>query len=256
MKKYDLVMPYTKLGVDSRANTCGEHFEIEYVIASVKKFCSPWAGRIFIVGSEPPEVIKDDVIHIPCDDPYKHCKDANIIHKLRYACENIPDLTDDFLMISDDQIVTRECTWGDFIPRIVRMYTDWSEDRWRRNRNTSFWRESLYQTLRLFPKESSAMWEPHIWSPMNKYLFVDMCKKYDYKHNISCISQSLYYNFIHQPIVRNFEHIYVGNKKISKVFELIDSLDMDNLPLHLSWADDAFEQSKFRKILGDITGLK
>lgn len=256
MKRYDFVMPYTKSGVDSVANTCGNYLEIEYVIASVKKFCQPWVGRIYIIGSEPPESIKDDVIHIPCDDPYKHCKDANIIHKLRYACENIPDLTDDFLMISDDQIVTRHCEWCDFVPRISRMYSDWTEEKWRKNKCTSFWRECLYLTLKKFPKESAAMWQPHIWSPMNKEKFIEMCKKFDYKHNIGCVSQTLYYNYIHQPIVRNFDHIYVGHKNIGKVYQIIYTLDINNLPTHLSWTDTAFGCERFREILGIVTDLK
>ncbi|CAJ0610685.1 unnamed protein product [Cylicocyclus nassatus] len=81
--RHDCVMVYGKSGVNSEEMTCGDHLEIEYVIASLKKYCSSWCGRIFIVGSEPPKEIKDDVIHIPCDDPYTHCKDANIIHKIR-----------------------------------------------------------------------------------------------------------------------------------------------------------------------------
>ena len=92
--KHDCVMVYGKVGIDSKEMTCGEHLEIEYVIRSLKRYCSSWLGRIFIVGSEPPEEIRDFVIHVPCDNPYTHCKDANIIHKVRYACETIQDLTD------------------------------------------------------------------------------------------------------------------------------------------------------------------
>ena len=172
-------MVYGRTGVDSKEMTCGEHLEIEYVIASLKKYCSSWCGRIFIVGSEPPKKIKNYVIHIPCDNPYTHCKDANIIHKLRYACENISDLTDDFLMISDDQIVTKESSWDDMTPRYVRKYSDWSELKWSNNRKIDFWHECLYKTLNKFPKDKSVFWEPHIWSPMNKYKFIEMCKKYD-----------------------------------------------------------------------------
>ena len=47
-KVHDCVMVYEMNGVDSKAMTCGEHIEIEYVIASLKKFCSSWCGRIFV----------------------------------------------------------------------------------------------------------------------------------------------------------------------------------------------------------------
>ena len=249
--KHDCVMVYGKSGIDSQEMTCGEHLEMEYAIASLKKYCSSWVGRIFIVGSEPPERVKYDVIHIPCDNPYTHCKDANIIHKLRYACENIPDLSDDFLMISDDQVVTKESSWEDMKPRVVRMYSDWSEDRWEKNRKIDLWHECLYRTLNLFPKDKVALWEPHIWSPINKYKFIEMCESYDYQNDISCITQSLYYNFIGETPTRLFDHLYLGMKAKKEV----KYLTISELPRHLAWTDAAFEEKRFRDILDTIVGF-
>ena len=251
--KHDCVMVYGKSGIDSQEMTCGDYLEMEYVIASLKKYCSSWVGRIFIVGSEPPERVKNDVIHVPCDNPYTHCKDANIIHKLRYACENIPDLSDDFLMISDDQIVTKESSWEDMKPRVTRMYSDWTKKQWDINRQIDFWHECLYQTLNLFPKNTSAFWEPHIWSPMNKYKFVDMCKKYNYQEDIYCISQSLYYNFINETPTRLFDHMYLG---MNKAKSEVNRLSINKIPRHLAWTDAAFEEKKFRDILDIIVGFK
>ena len=251
-KKYDCVMPYHKIGVDSKEMTCGKYFEIEYVISSLKKYCSSWVGRIFIVGSEPPERIKNDVIHIQCDNPYTHCKDANIIHKLRYACENIKDLTEDFLMISDDQIVTKESSWVDMKPRIVRKFDDWSNEKWEKNRKLTSWHECLYNTLKLFPSNKSCFWEPHIWSPMNKYKFIEMCKKYDYKHRTDCIAQTLYYNFIDEIPIREFDHLHISSIK-SK--EYINSISLNKVPRHISWTDVAFSDKKFRDVLDIIVGF-
>lgn len=251
--KHDCVMIYGKSGIDSQEMTCGDYLEMEYVIASLKKYCSSWVGRIFVVGSEPPERVKCDVIHIPCDNPYTHCKDANIIHKLRYACENISDLSDDFLMISDDQIVTRESSWEDMKARVTRMYIDWSEIKWEKNRKIDFWHECLYKTLNLFPKNTSAFWEPHIWSPINKYKFIEMCETYNYQEDICCISQSLYYNFIGEKPIRLFDHLYLGNKTTK---EKIYNLNISDLPRHLAWTDAAFKESKFRDMLGNIVGFK
>lgn len=253
-KLYDCVMPYGRVGVKSKIMTCGDHLEIEYVIASLKKYCSSWVGRIFIIGTEPPEAIKKDVIHIPCDNPYTHSKDANIIHKLRYACEHISDLSEEFLMISDDQIVTKESKWEDMVPRILRKYSDWPESKWQNNRKIDSWQEALYQTLNLFPKETSAFWEPHIWSPMNKYKFIEMCKTYDYQHQTGCICQSLYYNYIKQNIVRNFDHIHLLNN--TKYVNISKTLNRNNVKRHLSWTDKPFEQKEFRDLLDEIVGFK
>ena len=250
-KRYDCVMVYGKNGVDSQEMTCGNYLEMEYVIASLKKYCSSWVGRIFIVGSEPPERVKKDVIHVPCDNPYTHCKDANIIHKLRYACENIQDLSDDFLMISDDQIVTKESYWEDMKPRIVRMYSDWTEEKWEKNRKIDFWHECLYRTLNLFSKDKVSFWEPHIWSPINKYKFIEMCKKYNYQKDISCITQSLYYNFINETPIKGFDHLHLGNKNSKK----INCLNISRLPRHLSWTDVAFSEKQFRDILDIVVGF-
>lgn len=250
--KHDCVMVYGKSGIDSQEMTCGEHLEMEYAIASLKKYCSSWVGRIFIVGSEPPERVKNDVIHVPCDNPYTHCKDANIIHKLRYACENIQDLSDDFLMISDDQIVTKESSWEDMKPRIVRMYSDWNEGKWENNRKIDLWHECLYRTLNLFSKDKVALWEPHIWSPMNKYKFIEMCETYNYQKDISCITQTLYYNFIGETPTRLFDHLYLGMKRAKKE---VKHLGISKLPRHLAWTDAAFEEKRFRDILDEVVGF-
>ena len=259
-QRHDCVMVYGKSGLNSIEMTCGNYLEMEYVIASLKKYCSSWVGRIFIVGSEPPERVKNDVIHVPCDDPYTHCKDANIIHKLRYACENIQDLSDDFLMISDDQIVTKESSWEDMKPRIVRRFRDRTEDKWDmwvRSGLPDMWHTYLYNTLKLFPKDKSCFWEPHIWSPMNKYKFLEMCDKYDYEHKTDCIILSLYYNFIEQEVVNGFDHHYMGNSKEAVIKWINKNKNtIENIPRHIAWTDIAFEEKKFRDMLDVIVGFK
>jgi hypothetical protein len=157
-------------------------------------------------------------------------------------------------MISDDQIVTKESTWEDMKPRIVRKFTDLSEQRWISLGHQDFWHESLYQTLKLFPKDTAAFWEPHIWSPMNKVKFIEMCKKYDYKHNIACITQSLYYNYINQPIVNNFDHIHLLNS--SRGIREVETLNLKTVKRHLSWTDKPFEKKEFRDLLDMIVGFK
>ena len=89
---------------------------------------------------------------------------------------------------------------------------------------------------------------------MNKVKFIEMCKKYDYEHKISCITQSLYYNYINQPIVNNFDHIHLLNN--NKSVKLIDTLTLSNVERHLSWTDKPFEQKRFRDLLDVIVGFK
>lgn len=256
-QKHDCVFVYGKNGLNSNEMTCGDHLEIEYVIKSLNKYCSSWVGRIFVVGSEPPQEIKDLVIHVPCNNPYIHSKDANIIHKIRYACENISDLSEDFLMISDDQIVTKESSWEDMKPRIVRKFNKWNDSKWSKWANSGLpdmWQTQLYNTLKLFEKDKSCFWEPHIWSPINKKKFLDMCNIYDYEHKTDCIILSLYYNFIEQEVVNGFDHHYMGNSK-DMVIKWLNTNTVESVPRHLAWTDTAFKEKRFRDMLDVIVGF-
>ena len=247
--KHDVVIPWCHNGVASNIMTCGDRLELEYVVASMKKYCTSWLGRIFIIGSEPPESIKNDVIHIPCDDPYTHAKDANIIHKILYACENIPDLSDDFVKASDDQIVTKETSWEDLTPRIVRMYKDWTELKWINNRRLDQWHDNLYLTLHLFDLEKAYFAEPHIWCPMNKDKYKEMCNKYNWRKSRACIDNTLYYNFIDYPPVPQFDHLHLSRGCAKKI---VEDLKLEDIPRHLSWTDAAFIDTRFRRILNKI----
>lgn len=247
--KHDVVIPWCHKGVASNIMTCGDRLEIEYVVASLKKYCTSWLGRIFIIGSEPPENIKDKVIHIPCDDPYIHAKDANIIHKMLYACENISDLTDDFVFASDDQVTTKETFFEDLTPRIVRRYSDWTEQQWLRNKNMDKWHENLYLTLHLFDLKKAAFWEPHIWCTLNKQKYIEMCNKYNWRKSRACICNTLYYNYIEQKQVESFDHIHLSR---SQAQNILKTLEIKDIPTHLSWTDVAFSQKKFRDMLETI----
>lgn len=247
--KHDVVIPWCHRGIASQMMTCGDRLEIEYVIASLYKYCQSWLGRIFIVGSEPPESIKDKVVHVPCDDPYTHCKDANIIHKILYAIENVPDLTEDFVKASDDQIVTKETFWEDLTPRIVRMYTDWTEQQWMKNRRLDQWHDNLWLTLHLFDLNKAYFAEPHIWAPFNKHKYVEMCNKYNWQKSRACIDNTLYYNFIDYPPIAQFDHLHLSRSQAKK---MIDNWDEENILRHLSWTDSAFADKRFRTILNKI----
>ena len=98
--KHDVVLLYTKSGVHSSANVIGDVLEAEYVIRSLRKYCSSWLNRIIIVGDEYP--VSDDLINIVVDNVYKTTKAANIWNKIRSAIVKIPDLTDEFVFVSDD----------------------------------------------------------------------------------------------------------------------------------------------------------
>lgn len=194
--RHDAVIVYTKCGVDSKENVVNGRHEIEYVVASLRKFASSWLNRIFVVGSKPPSAIEKYVIHIPCDDPYTHCKDANIIHKVRTVIESVPDLSDDFIRMSDDQIAIRPIQFREIKQYVVTDYSKNMDMLNKLHHRKHSWSNNLYDTLMRFPIERRLKYEAHMWSPINKHKFMDMCKTYDYEHEKGCIIYSLYYNHI------------------------------------------------------------
>lgn len=225
------------LGTKSFSN---RNDEIKVAVSSLRKYCSSWLRNIYVVG-ENPNI--QGVIHIPAKDPYTHDKDANIIHKIRVACEKIPNLSDDFLMCSDDQLVTMESSFNDFRPRYLRIY-DPDDKFWiNKKKNGTIWFKRLCQTLDRFGK-GARYFEPHIFTPMNKHKFIDMCKKYDYQNEHGITVFSLYYNFIGEKGVPHFDHIAIERPPfvIPKGVRLI------------GYFDSSFANNNFRKQLNDITG--
>lgn len=246
--KFDVVLPYCHNGIASKRMDCGKRFEIEYAVKSIRKFC-PEADRIFIVGDEPPVSVKSEVEHLQCDNPYIKAKDQNIIHKMLYACNNIPDLSEVWMKWSDDQIACKESHFDDFVPRIVRRYSDWTEQQWVRNKNMDRWHNFLYLTLHRFDLKKAAFWEPHLPCPINKNRWIEMCNTYNWTESVACIDNTLYYNFIEQPIVEQFDHLHIQRNNAKNV---VENLKIEELPRFLSWTDPAFAEQKFRDLLNKI----
>ena len=253
--KHDCLLIYHDFGLNSRQMENGKHYEIEYVVASLHRYCSSWLGRIFVVGSKPPKAIEKDVEWLPCENPYSHVKDANLIYKVKYAIENIKDLTDDFMFVSDDQIVTKESDWDDFVPRISADYNNtntysvkwWSFVIDRSEKSGDIYQRAKYQTLKKF-EGRRYVFEPHIWSPMNKAKFMAMCDAYDWEKDIGIVIFTLYYNFIKEPIRKNFDHKTITSFK--------ENISLYLLPRHIGWFDKAFAEKRFRNLLNMVVGFK
>ena len=157
--------------------------------------------------------------------------------------KKIPNLSDDFLMCSDDQLVTMESSFNDFRPRYLRIY-DPDDKFWiNKKKNGNIWFKRLCQTLDRFGK-GAMFFEPHIFTPMNKHKFIKMCEKYDYQNEHGITVFSLYYNFIGEKGVPHFDHMTIGRPPfvIPKGVRLI------------GYFDSSFANNDFRKQLNDITG--
>ena len=170
--KHDLVYV---LGTGSRH----KNLEIKISITSMLKFCSHWIGNIYVVG-ENPHIHNQKVKHVYAPDITKGNKDANIIHKLLTAIRKIPNLTDNFLFCSDDILVTRKSDWDDFAPRYVFEYrqNETARKMLQEESKDNAWDLLLLKTLDRFvgSREHIYFYEPHIFAPINKKYFQEMCR--------------------------------------------------------------------------------
>jgi hypothetical protein len=70
-------------------------------------------AQYWIIGHIPAWIDSQKVTCLPWPDPYRRCKDANLLHKaLRLAME--PKISDPFILSSDDHLLLRPSTPADF----------------------------------------------------------------------------------------------------------------------------------------------
>lgn len=202
--KHDIVIP---LGVKSFGNL---NYEIRIAIASIRKYCK-FLNRIIIVSQiEPIKVLGSDIIWVYQDDIYTHDKDANIIEKVRAAIEKVPDLTEDFMMWSDDQFITKDTYWSDTTPRYMKIYNEETIPWFETMAKTRLWYKRLIKCFQRFPNNGIGcrFFNPHIPSPLNKHKFIEMCNKYPYQKENGITIYDLYYNFIGEQGVPNFDEYH------------------------------------------------
>ena len=70
-------------------------------------------AQLWIIGHIPAWIDRSKVSCLPWPDPYRKCKDANLLHKaIRLALE--PRISDPFILCSDDHILLRSSAPSDF----------------------------------------------------------------------------------------------------------------------------------------------
>lgn len=222
------------------------HRDMELLLAmtSLKKFC-PFVNRVFVVGSKPRCNLSElEYTYIPCRDPYTRNKDANIMFKVLHAIDNIPDLTDDFLLCSDDQLVTQPCTWDDFKPKYVKRITEEDIQEMKR-RKSNDWTTRLIKTLEEVNATGRKTWfyEPHIWSPINKVAFKNMINSIGGLRNATVIFTQ-YYNSID-----HLDHEPLHDHKSFASYSMDWGESLKGPPKFIAYNEKAFCNAEFREQL-------
>ena len=192
--------------------------ELRYALRDIDKHCK-FIRNVYICGYCPDWVDKTAVKHLQWPDRFQHAKDANIIDKLRHACE-CRGIAKRILFCSDDQFQTRECTWEDFKPRYLRRYT--SMDSWYASRKR-IWHDRLRQTMErdVVRRRNSGLdagnvfyYQPHMWMQIDRDRFIDYAKWCGYDNRSDTIIAAGYFNFIDADGCPDFDHFFIGNNKV------------------------------------------
>ena len=187
--------------------------ELRYALRSIENNCR-FVRDVYICGYCPHWVDKKTVKFLQWPDRFSHAKDANIIDKLRHACE-CPGIAKNILFCSDDQFQTRPCSWDDFTPRYLRKFS--IGDRWYKDRNRA-WHTRLYNTLkrdvdrrRLSGMDESNVfyYQPHIWMQIDRDDFINYARWCNYENRTDTIIASGYYNFIDAKGRPDFDHTFI-----------------------------------------------
>jgi hypothetical protein len=92
-----------------------DYAELRLSLRSFEKFY-PSLGRVWICGPRLPVWMDEQrVTHLWQPDPYRHNKDANLIHKLLRLCLE-PEISEPFILSSDDHFCLRPLQDVDFQP--------------------------------------------------------------------------------------------------------------------------------------------
>lgn len=208
--------------------------EFKYALRNMDANC-PFIRNVYLVGECPVWVDRSKIIYIPCKDIFEHSKYANIIHKLKLACEQ-PGIAEKILFCSDDQFQTRICTWEDFRPRYLRAYR--SDDIWYSAKNSE-WHNMLANTLERektrrkengIETDSIYYYQPHMWMQIDRDKFIEYAKWSEYPTREDIIPSSGYYNFIGASPDKNFDHAFIREED-------------DEIPeskTHIGYSDESF----------------
>jgi len=155
--------------------------ELRYSLRSLSNLTD--AGSVYIVGDLPEWA--ENIIHIPCDDPYVANKDANLIRKLLKACE-IPGLSQDFIQMSDDMLIMSKVSC-DYFREPVYM-EDW--------KGSGRWKRRLDNTLKLLSDQGlpQRVFEAHCPYVLNKLTYHEILSKFTWDKDI--LGNTLYFNYL------------------------------------------------------------
>lgn len=221
-----------KLGTGSKWNDR----ELRYSLRSLSYFKD--LGKIYLVGHKPDWV--KNIIHIPLGDCFLANKDANLINKLILASHD-PNISQQFLNFSDDQVLLRECSIEDFIV----PYYDNSLIQFLPDQKLNRWKTRLKNTIRALREKgfSTNCYESHIPILIDKNSYIHAVFQYNYPEGQGMCGNTLYINTAGKrgdPLPKDYAVKLEGNCPELHVLE-----SMCNERLHFNYTEVTTNETLF-----------
>ena len=158
MKKYDFVIP-----LKADESIWGDNNELLYLLRSVAENFP--VNRVIIVSDKLPLWINtENVVHVESNDPFIHHKDANLIHKLLLAANQIDDITPTFFWSCDDHLILRKPKSEELKPFYISELHNEQSWWW-----SGAWKTGMRRTMNHLESlgKSTFHYDTHIPQPMN-----------------------------------------------------------------------------------------
>ncbi len=211
--------------------------ELKYALRSLEKNFKD-LGEVYIIGHKPKWL--KNVNHIDYDDLYPDNKGACIISKLIFACD-CPQISKDFLFVSDDQLMLKTMSSKDIKPYYIYDLKDF-----KFSGENKFWMQCLRNVKEIMEIEGLPCYnyEPHAPMVINKEKFRFIMNRYDWRR-VLYPTLSLYFN----SIIKNHKQL-PDNYRVFYANELGDLSAMDRC--YMAGYDDMALSVKFQKKIDSL----
>lgn len=206
--------------------------ELKYCLRSIEKYAKG-IDKIYIVGELPPYIKKSSVNFIPLKKLHDgDNKAADVWYKVYKAC--FSDISDDFIVFSDDIFLTEEVDFTDFEIRRrehpLNWYTNYKGELEKcTGRDSNIIKKVRFYTANWLDKHGygTKNFDIHCPIPINKKKFIEMSEKFPFiRKNVSgdgpYVFKSCYGNYINasgKVEIDNkvlFEEDFPGNKRLDR----------------------------------------
>jgi hypothetical protein len=213
-----------------------QNTELRYSLASVEKNMLG-VRDVYIIGDHPG--FEGNFIHIPDTDRGKNKQD-NIRLKIQTACEH-PDISDPFLFMNDDFIITKPVHAGSmpyyYNTNLTRM--------WKAKRKVGHYKTALLNTLIALSEKDLPLKHYDIHTPIlyGKKEFLEVMSRYNWNQMHGYVIKSLYCNSI------NIEPEFHIDPKVTPAHEDFSSIENDTKEWFMfSFDDNSFNQTMLKYI--------